>query len=374
MAMQMFRRSGGEGEGGGREGPSPGSVAFLVLGALGVLLVLALVFTSYDVVKPGEVAVIKNNITGQETVQQTEGIIMHLPWGMTDVYVLDKTQQSLRMVGPDSVIIKTREGANVDANVEVTFDILPARAAEIVRGIGMGRRGADMSKVNDLVYSYVRARVRDTIGRLNLEELARPEERTIRIEESRKRLNEELLDYGIEIQTVSATDWDYDDKYEEMIRRRKEADQIYVNQAAAQETNRKKQETSIAEQNRLKSNAIAEAQGDAQQEIIAKQAWAVEQKAAADGQAYKIRKDADAAFIRLQNDAAALETELTRRAQGVQALADAYAKGGLGLVKEALAAKLKGVRITGRPFSLDAAPQRVQMEQVEPETLGGGRR
>ena len=35
---------------------------------------------------------------------------------------------------------------------------------------------------------------------------------------------------------MSATDWDYDDKYEEMIRRRKEADQIYVNQAAGQET------------------------------------------------------------------------------------------------------------------------------------------
>ncbi len=231
-----------------------------------------------------------------------------------------------------------------------------------------------MTKVNDLVYSYVRARVRDTIGRLNLEELARPEERMIRIEESRKRLNEELVDYGIEIQTVSATDWDYDDKYEEMIRRRKEADQIFVNQATAQETNRKKQETNIAEQNRLKSNAMAEAQGNAQQEIIAKQAWSVEQRAGADGQSYKLKKDADAAFIKLGNDAAALETELTRRAQGVQALADAYAKGGLGLVKEALAAKLKGVTITGRPFSWDSAPQRVQMENVDPESLGGGRK
>ncbi len=375
MPLPTFRRSGGNEEGGGDgEGLSPGAVAWLALGGVMLILAVALVFTSYDVVKPGEVAVIKNNITGQETVQQTEGIIMHLPWGMTDVYVLDKTQQSLRMVGQDSIVIKTREGANVDANVEVTFDIIPSRAAEIVRGIGMGRSGADMSKVNDLVYSYVRARVRDTIGRLNLEELARPEERTIRIEESRKNLNDELIEYGIEIQTVSATDWDYDDKYEEMIRRRKEADQIFVNQATAQETNRKKQETSIAEQNRLKSNAMAEAQGNAQQEIIAKQAWSVEQRAGADGQAYKLRKDADAAYIRLENDAAALETELTRRAQGIQALADAYAKGGLGLVKEALAGKLKGVTITGRPFSLDSMPQRVQMENVDPESLGGGRK
>ena len=71
-------------------------------------------------------------------------------------------------------------------------------------------------------------------------------------------------------------------------------------------------------------------------------------------------------FIRLGNEAVALETELSRRAQGIQVLAEAYTKGGIGLVKEALAAKLKGVRIVGRPFSNDANPQRVQMETIVP--------
>jgi len=372
--MALQRNPGDQfGGGAGRGLTRRQAFALVVVGVI-LIFAAALVFTSYDVVRPGQVAVIKNNITGQETVQLTEGIIMHLPWGMTDVYVLDKTQQSLVMSGQESVIIKTREGANVDTNVEVTFSLVPTQAAMIVRDIGMGRSGADITKVNDLTYSYVRAKIRDTIGELNLEELARPDERTARIEEARTRLNEELVDYGIEIQTVSATDWDYDDKYEGMIRKRKEADQILVNQAAGQETNRKKQETSIAEQNRLRSNAVAEARGDAQKEIIAKEAWTIEQRTQADGQAYKTKKEAEGSFIKLENEAAALEKELTLRAQGIQALADAYAKGGLGLVKEALAAKLKGVKITGRPFSYDASPQRVQMENVDPGNLGGARK
>lgn len=354
-------------------GPKIISIATFVVA---VVLFGATFFTAWHTVSPGQVAVIMNNITGRQTVQQTEGIILHLPWGMTDVYVLDKTQQSVLMHSPDSVIIKTREGANVDTNVEITFNLVPSRAAEIVQGLGMARSGADMTKVNDLVYSCVRAKIREEIGMLNLDELARPDERTARIEETKLRLNEQLAPYGVEIQTVSATDWDYDDRYEEMIKRRKEADQIFVNQAAAQETNRKKQETAIAEQNRLKSNAIAEATGDVQKEIIAKEAWALEQRAQSEGASYKTEKEAEAARIRLENEAAALEAELTNRAQGIQALAAAYAAGGIGLVKEMLAVKLKGVQIQGRPFSYDASPQRVQVEQVAPAAApaGGGPR
>ena len=327
------------------------------------ILVLGTFFSGYATVHVGQVAVIKNNITGQETVQQTEGIILHLPWGMTDVYVIDITQRSFVMAGADSVVIKTREGANVDTNVEITYNLVPSRAAQIVREIGMSVDGADHEKINDLAYSYVRARIRDAIGELNLEELARPEARTGRIEDTKNRLNETLVNIGVEIQTVSATDWDYDDTYEAMIKRRKEADQIFVNQAAAQETNRKKQETNIAEQNRLKSNAIAEAQGNAAQQIIAKEAWAVEQRAGAEGEAYKRKKEADGAYIQLENQAAALEMELVKRAEGVQAMAEAYASGGIGLVREALATKMAGVKITGRPWSEDSTPQRIQMQQ-----------
>ncbi|GMV42502.1 MAG: hypothetical protein AMXMBFR64_42180 [Myxococcales bacterium] len=328
------------------------------------ILIVGTFFSGYATVTAGQVAVIKNNITGQETVQETEGIIIHLPWGMTDVYVIDVTQRSLLLVEQDSVVIKTREGANVDTNVEITYNLIPSRAGQIVREIGMATGGADHGKIGDVVYSFVRARIRDSIGELNLEELARPEERTARIEEAKTRLNETMVNFGVEIQTVSATDWDYDDTYEAMIKRRKEADQIFVNQAAAQETNRKKQETSIAEQNRLQSNAIAEARGDAEKEIIAREAWAVEQRAKAEGQAYKRKKEAEGAFIQLENQAAALELELTKRAEGVRALADAYAAGGIGLVREALAAKMQGAKVVGRPWSEDGTPQRVQMQQT----------
>lgn len=342
----------------------PKRLISIALVAAAGLFVLISMMSSAETVAPGQVAVIKNNITGQETVQTTEGVILHLPWGLTDVYVLDKTQKSLLMKDEDSVIIKTREGANVDTNVEITYNLVPSDASKIVRQIGMGGDVADIAKVNDLVASFVRSKIVDEIGKLNLDELARPEDRTARIEETRRRLGEELKGFGIEIQTVSATDWDYDDKYEEMIKKRKEADQIFVNQNAAQETNRKRQATLVAEQERLRSNAVAEATGDVQKELIAKDAWSLEEKSKAEGTAYKMKKDADAAFIRLQNEAVGVETELTRRALGIQALADAYAKGGLALVKDALAAKMRGARITGRPFSNDSSPQRVQVEQV----------
>ncbi len=338
----------------------------------GIVFVLT-ILTAYHSVRPGQVAIIMNNITGQETIQQTEGVIMHLPWGLTDVYILDRTQRSIVMRDQDSVVIKTREGANVDTNVEVTYSLKPTGAGQIVRIMGLGRDGADMTKVEDIVYTYVRSKIRDEIGKLSLDELARPEERTARILETGRLLNEELTSYGVEIQTVSATDWDYDDTYEAMIKRRKEADQIFVNQAAGQETNRKKQETAIAEQNRLRSNAVAEATGDAQKEIIAKDAWSLEQRAQAEGASYKTLKEAEGTFIRLQNEAQAVESELTNRAQGIQSLAAAYATGGLGLVKEVLAGRLKGVQVTGRPFSNDAQPQRVQVETVVPAAGGAPR-
>lgn len=341
--------------------------------AVGVAIVaLALVLwtgsSSYTRIKPGEIGVIKNNVTGNESEKTQEGIIVHLPWGLTDVFVLDRGQKTLTLEKPDAVTIKTVEGANVDAKVELTYSLLPLEGTRAVKTLGLGQGALeDKRRVEGIVYSYVRTKIRDALGKLDLELIADQKERTARVEEARTDLNGSLKTYGVEIHTLNASDWDYDDQYEEKILQRIEADQREKNLRSEQDTNRQRQATSIAEANRLKSNATTEAEGDKARDIIAKEAWAIAEINRTQGTAYKVRKDADAKYVELDNQAKGLEVELLNRALGIEALAAAYAQGGLGLVKEVLARKLIGATITGRPYTHDSTPQRIVLQE---EALG----
>jgi hypothetical protein len=69
-------------------------------------------------------------------------------------------------------------------------------------------------------------------------------------------------------------------------------------------------------------------------------------------------------LVAATNEAKAIEFEGISRAQGIEKLAKAYEKGGLALVREALAEKFRGVVLQGRPYSLASEVQRLQLEEA----------
>ena len=77
-----------------------------------------------------------------------------------------------------------------------------------------------------------------------------------------------------------------------------------------------------------KGKAVIEAEGLAAQTVNV-----------ASGEAYKVRLEGERLLKVAQAEAKAIEAEGLRKAEGIEKLAEAYEKGGMGLIREALAEK-----------------------------------
>ncbi|MBI4576791.1 MAG: hypothetical protein HY722_11055 [Planctomycetes bacterium] len=338
----------------------------LLVVAAGFLV--AMVGSGYTHVAPGQVAVVVNNLTGSETLQLTPGTVIHLPLGITQVYRLDKTEKVFTMTaepgrgdrpGLDNVRIKTKDGSNVYIDVEIRYHVDPAKAGQIVRRLG---KGAEL--VLDVVRAYARSVIRDEFGRLSIEEVSVPATRLEKVQVTRTRLAEALAVWGIQVTSVSAINFAFNEQYVEMIKRRKEADQIARNQREAQLAAAKDRERALQEAGREKNVALTEEQGLQRRRLIAAEALREQMLARAQGEAVKLRKEGDRSHEVARLEAEAVRTEGLTRATGIAALARAFEKGGLALVREALARKYAGCTLSGRPYSLDSHVDRVRMERA----------
>ena len=84
----------------------------------------------------------------------------------------------------------------------------------------------------------------------------------------------------------------------------------------------------------------------------------------AHAEAIRMREHGEQQYQVFHNEAQAVETELLKKAEGIQKLAEAYQTGGLALIREALAKKYAGTIINGRPYSLESTVARLQIEQA----------
>lgn len=338
----------------------------LASAALILILVITGFLTSYTYVEPKEVAVIKNNLTGTEQVREESGLVVHLPYGLTDVFLLDRTVQVFSMTrsarggdrrSVDNVKIKVADGSNVEVDVDVNYKIIPSESAKIIRRVGPG-----YAFKNKMIRSYARAVLRERYGTLTLENVADPSTRTTQNVLVKKSLNESLRPFGIEVTLVNTTNFIFNAKYERLVKEKKSAAQDFINQAAAQQQAVKEQQTKLAAAGREKNNALIDAGGSAKKRIVEADAKAKQLVARAKGEAYSKRLEGDRMFEVAKNEAKAIETEGMSTAAGIRKLADAYESGGIGLVKEALARKLAGVRINGRPYSLSERIDRLSID------------
>lgn len=324
--------------------------------------------TSYDYVAPGEVAVIKNNLFGSPPeVKEQTGIILHLPFGMTDVYHLDKRNQVFEMSkevsrgdrrDQDNVKIKVADGSNVEVDVKVEYRLRPAKADLIVQRIG-----PDDAFKNKLLRGYTRAMIREAYGKLTLETISDPASRTGQNLIVKKLLNEDLEEFGLEVIQVNTTNFVFNSEYNRLVKEKKATAQDFLNQSAAQDQASKEQETKVASATREKNTALITAKGKADKRIVEASNRAKQLVFRAKGEAYSKEKDGDRSYEVAVAEAKAVEAEGLNTATGIQKLAEAYRRGGLGLVKEAIARKLAGAKIKGRPYSYSEDIKRIKVDR-----------
>ncbi|MFC1601139.1 SPFH domain-containing protein [Candidatus Sumerlaeota bacterium] len=343
------------------------------LAILAVLLVLVALFLATGVgscvskIDPTEVAVVINNITGRITARIEPGWIVHLPYGLTDVYKLDKRVQSLVMSqatgsgdrrGVDNVRIKSNDGSNVYIDIEVAYAIDRAAIIKVVTELGRGE-----AYKKNIVRHYIRSLLRDQFGLLTVKEITSPVIRNEKTKTTRLELLETMEPFGIRIDYVSATNFDFNPQFKQMVNERIAAEQNARNESAAQETKKQVQLTEIAQATREKETAvIKESAAQNKLEIQAK-GKAEQLVKEAIGQATATKTDGDRMFKVAEAEAEAIRAEGLNKAQGIKVLADAYKAGGISLVREALALKYKGRQINGRPYSLSSHVDRLQLEQ-----------
>lgn len=116
-----------------------------------VLPVVAL-FSSYEVVKPGNVGVIFNMTTG--SLRTTgQGIVFKMPF-VTDVqsypvalrtYTMVKNSKEGKNEGDDSLDLPTKEGQHIKQDLSVTYNTSESKAAEVFKSF----KGADIKDIED---------------------------------------------------------------------------------------------------------------------------------------------------------------------------------------------------------------------------------
>jgi hypothetical protein len=70
-------------------------VAYCVVAGLLIVIFFCGIGSCATMVKNTDVAIIVNNITGGKSILENGGMVIHLPFGLSSVYSIDKSQRVL---------------------------------------------------------------------------------------------------------------------------------------------------------------------------------------------------------------------------------------------------------------------------------------
>jgi regulator of protease activity HflC (stomatin/prohibitin superfamily) len=121
-----------------------------------VVLALAAVYSSFAVIKPGNVGVVFNRWSGSLRAAG-QGIVWRIPW-ITQVQSYPIALRTYSMVarsqegsaqGDDSIDLPTREGQHIRQDISVTYNTSEDKAANVFRSF----RGAD---IEDIEATFIR--------------------------------------------------------------------------------------------------------------------------------------------------------------------------------------------------------------------------
>ncbi|HTR49433.1 MAG TPA: SPFH domain-containing protein [Kofleriaceae bacterium] len=342
--------------------------------AAGALVVLIIGFRSCQSVEAGEVAVRVNNVTGSMEVITQPGLILRLPFGIQDVYILDVSPQTFHLRGQTNTSVLERrelevrasDGSNFAFNdTTILFRAIPGKADETLRDSGLGHA------YYEWMVPYARAILRDEFGRESTLGVSNPTTFHTAEERAKTRLNKLLGEHGVEVTSIVTPRPRFSKAYEDLIESRNQAE----NQLAVIDSDLQRAKTE-------RDRKLAEVDRDGNKVIQTKRAELEAQLAEAvtaqtqthrEVDSYKIDKLASGEASRsgAKSKSTQLKGELDAEYAAKQAEIDAFRNQPVERVMERLGDRLKGVTIEIQPYQHDGSPKRIQLENVGAAAAGG---
>ncbi len=348
----------------------------LVWLALAFLVLAIFLFTIIRVgrVTGEEVGILLNRMNGSITVIPESGTRIYN--GITtDFYVLDKTLQTLVMSDDekrgssgekDSLKVKTIDGSDVYVDLKVQYRIVPG-----VANIVINTSGPKDAFKQKWARDYVRSVARNYLGELTTEEFYNSAKRDVKIQQAQKELNVRLQDFGIIIDSiVIPRKPHFYEEYEEMIKKKKLADQAVLEEQSKALAAKQKQQTLIVEETNKKNVAVEEFEGKMEQKIISAKAEGERVRKAADAYYDKLTIGAEANLYQLTQQSEGILAKKKAEATGIEAMRNALeGEGGRNIVKMEYAKKLRNITIIGKPFTIQSNIERFEHLRA-PATTG----
>jgi SPFH domain / Band 7 family len=340
----------------------------VILPILAVVVVAVVFFATIRTgrVSGEEVGILLNKITGKMEVINESGVRFYN--GITsDFFVLDKTLQTLEMTavagrgersGKDDLKIKTIDGSDVYVDIKIQYRIDPNMAKTVLLTSGPG----DAFKTK-WARDYIRAVCRNYLAELKTEDFYDASKRNAKIITAKETIAKHLEEFGIEINSILIpTRPRFYKEYEEIIKQKKLADQEVLAEQSKALAAKQAQVRKEVEERNIKNVTIEKFNGEMEQLVIAAKADAERVQKAGDAYYTRVSIGAGAKLYENQKEADGILAQRKAEAQGIEELKKALeGPGGRNMVKLEYARKLKGVTITGQPFTLESETRRFKL-------------
>lgn len=247
-----------------------------------------------------EVGVRFNKITRSTEVAQPGATYFFTPI-VNDWTKFDVSTQTLLMTAKavkgqsnekDDLVFKTRDGNDIETDVNVRWRIDPSKSATIWQTVA--RSSTDIE--SRLVRPQARAYVRDVLNRLDSEEFYNPDLRFRAATDATGLLADHLQPYGVIVEQVILGDFSFKPDYQNLINKRKEAEK---------------------QAEKLEAQILA-TQEESQAKLQSKVSELTEQLTRAEGELEQARRAADAYLVQRQQEAQAVLAEYEAHAQGIR--------------------------------------------------------
>jgi len=231
-----------------------------------VLFFVAAVYSSFTIIQPGNVGVVFNRFSGAlKTVGQ--GVAWRVPW-VTQVQSYPVALRTYTMVtrseegstrGDDSIDLPTREGQHIRQDISVTYNTSQEQAADVFRSF----RGADISEIEA---TFVRRTIitvaQNQAGQMSLTDLISNQRGSLQ-EHIQETLQVEMGKMGFKVDKVNLGASHLPEAIEKQMQQKMAAQQ----QAQQADYELQRQQT-------LAKAKVAEAEGDAQAQLVKSRAMA----------------------------------------------------------------------------------------------------
>lgn len=340
---------------------------FWIVGA--ALCVLFTAFNTCASVEPGEVAVRVNNVTGKVETLPRPGLIMELPFGIHDVFVVDTSSQTFHMKGDRTIdelnvaelSVRARDGSEfVFSDTTIIYRVIGSQGADVIRDAGRA------DKFRMWMLPYARSILRDEFGQESTISVSDPSSFNAATTRATERLNALLSKHGIEVTSIVTPRPRFSDEYEHLVESRNETENqlsVITSELQRAETERARQ---LAEVDRDQNKIIQEKRAALEAELATAVTSQTQTQREADSNKIEKVGTGQAALSAAKRTAAELKGQLDAQYLTRKAEIDAFKNQPVERVMERLGERLKGVTIQIQPWTNDATPTKV-------EYLGGAR-